>query len=396
MCFTIWPTHKGHTKSSKTLQSWRLPRSCRNCTNSDNPKQHISRDGLEICSPRMQHNKWTLCSPCVIRLYLFIPLLPLQVRLYWVMPFQWGMVSSKPYDDFDGLLQKGRNSRPLAMRLRLFSINQIIYSLSHLYRALFALFPRVSFILLSCHSSISFREGLRCFPRYWAYCSECFPSACLLYDRALCIMLMSQVILLLCLVLHLWLIRDTGLILGLRPANERRRYFVSFIPAWLSIHTPNKMWGEITYLFTVFHHACNRLSLGMGQQFHPTFDKGYNYLSMLGLKFHNIGKSSQFNINTTRPSLTGYNVQWSRVEYFPQCNCAIIYAHIPIHVSISWCNPSQIKHRWVQLWAVGTILEIDRRFYMKRHIETNSWYLNEQKIFLRGCSSTSLQSKSAN
>ena len=109
----------------------------------------------------------------------FIPLLTLQVRLYWVMPFQWGMVSNKPYDDFDGLLQKRRNSRPLAMRVHLFSINQSIYSLSHLFVEGFVCF------ISTCFIHIAFMLFIFIIPRRPSLFSEVLGILLLMFPKCL-------------------------------------------------------------------------------------------------------------------------------------------------------------------------------------------------------------------
>ena len=51
---------------------------------------------------------------------------------------------------------------------------------------------------------------------------------------------------------------------------------------------PGKLWGEITFPFLNF--KCNRWSLGMDKQFHPTFYNGCNYLSMLGLRLYHVSE----------------------------------------------------------------------------------------------------------
>ena len=56
----------------------------------------------------------------------------------------------------------------------------------------------------------------------------------------------------------------------------------TLIPLWISNHMPGKVWVEITYKLSTSTVA--PLKFGNGQQFHPTFYKVSNYLSMLQLK----------------------------------------------------------------------------------------------------------------
>ena len=53
---------------------------------------------------------------------------------------------------------------------------------------------------------------------------------------------------------------------------------------------------------------CNRWSLGMDKQFHPTFYNGCNYLSMLGLKLNHVSKR-------------GPKCQQTNLELYGEINC---------------------------------------------------------------------------
>ena len=52
---------------------------------------------------------------------------------------------------------------------------------------------------------------------------------------------------------------------------------LTLIPAWINNHLRYTVWDEITYPFPNFN-GCNRWSLGMDKEFHPTLYNGYNYL----------------------------------------------------------------------------------------------------------------------
>ena len=61
------------------------------------------------------------------------------------------------------------------------------------------------------------------------------------------------------------------------------------IPAWVSIHMPGKMWGEITHPFLNFNGAKVEVQEWMSN-FIPHFIMDVYYLSMLGLKLNHVGK----------------------------------------------------------------------------------------------------------
>ena len=56
----------------------------------------------------------------------------------------------------------------------------------------------------------------------------------------------------------------------------------------------SKVWDAITYPFLGFNGATVELKFGMGNQFHPIYSSGYNYLSMLGLKLKPYVKLSRY------------------------------------------------------------------------------------------------------
>ena len=62
------------------------------------------------------------------------------------------------------------------------------------------------------------------------------------------------------------------------------------IPVWISYHTPNNVWDEITYPFPNFNGY--RWILGIAKWFHLTLYYGCNYLFVLILKLIHIVKDA--------------------------------------------------------------------------------------------------------
>ena len=75
------------------------------------------------------------------------------------------------------------------------------------------------------------------------------------------------------------------------------KHGLTLIPAWISNHTPGKVWWN--YLSIPKLQRCNRWTLGMDKQFRHTHYNGCNYLSMLGLKLIHVSKRGYWSSDLT-------------------------------------------------------------------------------------------------
>ena len=71
-------------------------------------------------------------------------------------------------------------------------------------------------------------------------------------------------------------------ILRLRPLGFLLSTWINLITIWISNHTPSKVWGEVTYQIPNF--STIEVWKWIGNVI-SNFINGYDYLSLLGLKF---------------------------------------------------------------------------------------------------------------
>ena len=92
--------------------------------------------------------------------------------------------------------------------------------------------------------------------------------------------------------------------------------------ALISKYIHSKLWDEIIYPFPIFN-GCNRWSLGMDEQFHPTINLACDYLSILGLLSNHVSKRGHRTANLyplhavhfmTTDDLVKHKSRWHDVE----------------------------------------------------------------------------------
>ena len=86
------------------------------------------------------------------------------------------------------------------------------------------------------------------------------------------------------------------------------KHGLTWIPSWISNHTPSKVWDEITYPFLNFNGATVEVL-----QFLPTLYNGCNYLSMLGLKLIHVSKR-RYSYRGYPGNFTQFSANWLKLE----------------------------------------------------------------------------------